>query len=398
MDSIINQAYQLKEIYFTVPLNGAYNIGWQCFSTVNGWTLYLDDINLYEPLPNDPGVIKINAPVSACQLGNENVIVTVVNFGTNNLTSIPVKYKINNNAPVSETISTNLAPGDTMTYTFTTQANLTALGNYTIKAYTALTGDPNPTNDTTSITITNGPGTVPYSMGFEPTEDFSEWKIENTNGDDKTWIISSYYGNTGPYCAYYPYSVPNPADDWLISKCLQLNSGTTYSVSFFYRVASPTWPEKLGVHIGNAQISTAMTTQLFDMDSLINDTYALKDTTFTVPVSGAYYIGWHCHSNANMFYLYLDDINIAEYIGVKETHLDDNITLYPNPANDNFIIHSSQTINKIKVMNALGAVMFDNSIHENKAIVNTSEFSDGIYFVRIETDKGSITKKVQVIR
>jgi hypothetical protein len=37
-----------------------------------------------------------------------------------------------------------------------------------------------------------------------------------------------------------------------------------------------------------------------------------------------------------------------------------------------------------------------NSIVDNKALINTSNLSSGIYFIEITTDKGTTTKKILI--
>ena len=96
----------------------------------------------------DIGVVNISAPVTGCVLTtNENVKVQVFNFGPDVTVSMGVSYVINGGPPVTETIPPTLLSGSTYNYTFTTKANLSTPGTYTISAYTTLPGDINPAND-----------------------------------------------------------------------------------------------------------------------------------------------------------------------------------------------------------------------------------------------------------
>ncbi len=104
--------------------------------------------------PNDIGVTAITAPTSSSSLGiNESVVVSLTNFGAQAQTNFPVSYQINNNPAVTENYSGTLAPGATASMTFSTTANLNALGVYNMIAYTSLTGDADLSNDTASTTI-----------------------------------------------------------------------------------------------------------------------------------------------------------------------------------------------------------------------------------------------------
>lgn len=104
---------------------------------------------------NDVGVTAITSPNSGAFLTNETITITVENFGTSSQSNIPVQYTINGGAPVNEIMAGPLAPGANASYSFTTQGNFTALGNYSIIARTNLSGDAVPANDAIEKIISN---------------------------------------------------------------------------------------------------------------------------------------------------------------------------------------------------------------------------------------------------
>ncbi len=75
-----------------------------------------------------------------------------------------------------------------------------------------------------------------------------------------------------------------------------------------------------------------------------------------------------------------------------------NIKLYPNPVNDILEIHTTESVNQIKILDILGKEI--KTIHiENKGntslILKISDLKKGIYFIRFETDdKLILTKKI----
>jgi hypothetical protein len=69
-----------------------------------------------------------------------------------------------------------------------------------------------------------------------------------------------------------------------------------------------------------------------------------------------------------------------------------NISLYPNPASETINITCGEKINSIEVVDLLGKVVYQG----NKTTINVSTFARGNYFVRVQTDNGTITKKVIV--
>jgi gliding motility-associated-like protein len=117
-------------------------------------------------IAQDLSVTNITAPVSGCALtATENVTIKVFNFGPTLMagSTFNVSYTINGGAPVTElvTLAANLATNSTLTYTFTTQANLSAGGAYLFASTVTIAGDVNPSNDAFSgYTVTNTTASV----------------------------------------------------------------------------------------------------------------------------------------------------------------------------------------------------------------------------------------------
>lgn len=101
---------------------------------------------------NDLSTTAITQPVSGCALtATESVTIRLFNYG-NTLpaaTSFNVSYTINGGGPVTElvTLGSTLVSNTALTYTFTTQANLSTPGTYTLDATVSLAGDIAPANN-----------------------------------------------------------------------------------------------------------------------------------------------------------------------------------------------------------------------------------------------------------
>jgi len=103
-------------------------------------------------------------------------------------------------------------------------------------------------------------------------------------------------------------------DDWFFTQGLNLTAGITYEVNFVYRCGSSTYSEKLAVDWGNAANSTDMSgTPIFDNNNITNTTWAVGSGTFTPSSTGTYYVGFHGYSDANKWYLFVDDIQVVQY-------------------------------------------------------------------------------------
>jgi hypothetical protein len=374
-------------------------------NSIDGAFIGLDKVSIDNGSIVDVGITDIKAPISSCSnlSASESVIVKIQNFGSNSITGFPVSYKINNNTPVTITFSGSLPAGDSVLYTFTgaNAANLSASGNYTIAAYTSAVGDVDPANDTSMAYIYSGAATIPFSMGFEPSDDLTGWMLSDMNMDGYSWgiYIGAKYAHSGTGFAAYPYNVDGltAADDWLFTKCIYLLAGNSYQLKFYYRALLNIYPEAMNVNIGQTNSAIGMTTQLVDLTSITDTTYPVSNTLFAVPISGAYYVGFHCKSAANMDYLLLDDISIDLVTNVAENKVPE-ISIYPNPATNMVTVNSSEKISHLKVLDVLGNVVYEEDAGQNTVQLNTSDYSKGIYFVVVNTEKQNFTRKLQIIK
>jgi len=149
----VYSSYTLPAMFnhYPVPVQFRFNFFANSSNNNNGWAI--DDFKIIQiPLAQDGGVIAIVTPGATSVIGtSETVQVTIKNFGTAPLTTIPVRYTVNNGVPVQEQWTGNLAPGATTNYTFTAHVLQTA--SYTLCAYSRVVGDSYTNNDTTCISV-----------------------------------------------------------------------------------------------------------------------------------------------------------------------------------------------------------------------------------------------------
>lgn len=295
--------------------------------SIDMFLLKIDDIVVRNPYAIDAKAISLQVPVTGCQLGAaEPISVTVENFGTGDLTNFNLTYVVDDgtNPPVTvtETVTDTVDPGETFTYTFTQGANLSTQGAlYDISAYVSATADGDLTNDSLDVAVV---GNVPpvdiaagaYTSSFETVGEFLGWSTEDVNNDQVSWFLASGNAHTGDNFFIYQYNqdATTAANDWLFSTCLDLEAGEQYELKFFNSVGNSggtVFNEKLKVAIGTSADASAMTTVLQDLGELTNDFYEETSIVFTVPSNGVYYIGFHCYSDADKFFLAIDDVTVG---------------------------------------------------------------------------------------
>ena len=145
ISSLVSNATQVKIRFLLRDGNNTGPVGMN--GTNYGWLI--DNIKVSNPTATatDAGVLSIINPLDSTIAGsNINVQITIQNFGTDTLYSIPVSFQLNTQTQISEIWTGTLLPDSSTNYTFTTSYN--ALDSaYTLCSWTSLTNDIYSVND-----------------------------------------------------------------------------------------------------------------------------------------------------------------------------------------------------------------------------------------------------------
>ena len=104
-------------------------------------------------IPFDAGISEIAEPERL--IANADVTVTIMNYGTNNISSLIVTYILNNGTPVAQAFTGNIPSLGSTSFTFDTKIDLSRNGFNDLVVYTTLPGDNNSLNDTAKMSIRN---------------------------------------------------------------------------------------------------------------------------------------------------------------------------------------------------------------------------------------------------
>ena len=95
--------------------------------------------------------------------------------------------------------------------------------------------------------------------------------------------------------------------------------------------------------------------------------------------------------------LYLYPIlDVEGNTGLSEVELNKISSVYPNPAQNNVVLASGVELQKVEIFNTLGQVVYSEKANGNHVSVNTSDFAQGNYIVKMHTKAGVATKKLVV--
>ena len=203
-----------------------------------GGGISFDDFMLTKAL-EDASLTAIIQPVlkNICSLSNaEKVTVIVRNYGIDSLLQVPVTYIVNTDT-VTEIIPF-IAPKDTISYTFTKTADMSAFQFYHVKAWVSYPLDNYHLNDTTvDYTVQTTPliSQYPYLEGFENNNGY--WYSGGIN-DDWQWgkpqktIIHKAANGANAWVTNLTGNYNDNEYAYLYSPCFDLSSLTQPVLSF----------------------------------------------------------------------------------------------------------------------------------------------------------------------
>jgi len=92
---------------------------------------------------------------------------------------------------------------------------------------------------------------------------------------------------------------------------------------------------------------------------------------------------------------YFDDIQFGTLaLGIRNKSLNNNLSIYPNPASSNWVISQNQTIDKVEIIDLNGKLVYSSKFRENQIRIENSNWQDGIYLATIYSASGMATVKL----
>lgn len=93
-----------------------------------------------------------------------------------------------------------------------------------------------------------------------------------------------------------------------------------------------------------------------------------------------------------------EESNVADFTtypdGVNHYELD-NTAIFPNPTTGQFTIQNVQcTIESVEIIDVYGKLLSNSEVNDHTFTININNYASGVYFVRIYTDMGMVTKQI----
>lgn len=151
---------------------------------------------------------------------------------------------------------------------------------------------------------------IPPYKAYFTTSVLKSWTIIDANNDGQTWKI-------GSSCVIVDNSSANAKDDWLITPPIKMEAGLTYKVNVVARCYTTDSPERFEVKLGNQPKVASMTTAVIDATAVNDISRTTFSGTVTADADGRFYIGVHAISDANMRYLYVDELSVEAGLNLE---------------------------------------------------------------------------------
>ncbi|MEP0264398.1 GEVED domain-containing protein [Dokdonia sp.] len=356
---------------------------------------------------DDIGVSAITSPTSGT-LGLEDVTVDITNFGGIAQSNFEVQYILDTEDPVVETFTGNVPANSTVSYTFTTQVDLTAAGNYTLVSRTNLAGDQDPSNDEASIDLLNI--CMPTSTNGCNVDGIKQFVLNTINADD---------GGNG--CNTEPDSSPQGyANRTNLSTTLSNVTGQNEYVL----QAQQNWVGGPGVEALSVWIDFNDNGDFEDSEQLIAGEFfqevgVLEDFNLVIPVGST--IGSHILRAKAIDTSAAGDINnacssfafgevqdytviIDDTLGVDDIAFANSEFTVSTLDNENFDIQLSSNLEGniyIGVYNSLGQQLKYKQVQREgntfRVALDMSNVASGVYFVKMMTTGSSRFKTEKIL-
>ena len=87
-------------------------------------------------------------------------------------------------------------------------------------------------------------------------------------------------------------------------------------------------------------------------------------------------------------------VTVINCVGINEVKNEVSLQIYPNPTSGIFTIQSSEKNYTIEIINLLGEKIYSSTINSNKSEIDLSKQPQGIYFIKMNSVKGTSIKKL----
>ena len=381
-------------------------------------------------VPNDDvKLVQIQSPVTGINCGNSVIPeVEIQNNGLNPITSVTFDYTIDS-TPYTYTWNGNLASSAT---TVVTLPSVTiGRGTHIFSVSSSTTNDAFPDNNNGEKSfIINDAGTIGVVNTFTNASDALISYNEGSAGSQWVRVIRSdgssmdSAGNS-VYSTSASGNYPDNTKSYLVSQCYDLSSVSNPEIRFSLKydleenwdivyveystdfggnwnvlgTSGPNWYNSNRTNATSGAANDCQNCPGAQWTGLntVNTSYFYPLTALNAETHIIFRIVFHSDQSVNNAGANVDNFVINGVVLSSDTFELESIAVYPNPSNGIYTISSkNQQIETIEVYDITGKNILNqnNFKTSNEVMLDLTHASNGIYFMKISTDVGSITKRI----
>jgi endonuclease I/chitodextrinase len=253
--------------------------------------------------------------------------------------------------------------------------------------------------------------TTPAAPTYAFYEDFNNCSTMKFTAYDeasnKDWACLTTHGESNSGAAQMNgYQEDVPSKDWLITtNPINFDNYSNEQLSLYTAYTYGTMPIVLVYSSDYDGSSNPSTFTWTAVPNIVFDTPTGSSTERTQIISnvdissitGTVYFAFKYYSNGSPTRWTIDNFIISADTASLNELSQSSITVFPNPVKNQEVrlqINDDINITKLKLFSVLGAEIPVKINADNKIVLN--HIKKGIYFIKIDTDKGSLVKKIVV--
>lgn len=179
-----------------------------------------------------------------------------------------------------------------------------------------------------SPNVAVGAYSVPYTQDFGASfyadDMITTFTIIDANEDGQGWAYNSY--TEVMRCR----TMSGPADDWLILPAIHMEAGMVYELSAQLKDGGETLQEEFEVKFGLQNRVEDMTFTIIERQYVESSELKEYKAYIRPDQTGDWYIGFHCTTPQEAYYLYLDNISVTAKASAGLPQAPSNMTVLPD--------------------------------------------------------------------
>jgi hypothetical protein len=374
---------------------------------------YLESYPAFETFDIDGGIVSIDSPENGNLSENENITITLRNFGENDISNFDISFQVNGESEVIENYSDVISATQIVQYTSLESFDFSQEGDYEIIVSIEIANDENDENNLFSSTISNiGDGnclelySLPYLNDFNDPVSFVNCNtFVDSDGDGNGWtsiVFDADNGNAVADSQSWDGTPLNP-DNWMILGPIDMTNVNDATLSWKVRGIDPSYcGENYSVYIANSnEISSLTGSDLFYNETIssVSDACGNNFAERSLEIIGAagqeIYVGFRHYDISDMFRLNIDDVRVEETLDLDDFSTN-NINYFYNQETRELVVSSSEIIKNIQIVNLLGQKIVFENINNLTHNINLTSLSSSIYVVNIQGISGTKKFKLQI--